>query len=149
MGERTRAVVAFSGPSVLRLSRLFRAAVVKLQNPARFARSPVYTLRADDWEDVLLEVGGSEPLLAFRDAWLARLLQHDERHRGQLVATLAAYLNSRCSPTEAAALLHVHRNTLLYRLRKIADVTGRDPDDSAVRFGFQCAMTIDRAFRRG
>lgn len=46
---------------------------------------------------------------------------------GELRRTLAAYFAHDRHVTEAARELNVHRNTLIYRLGRITDLTGRDP----------------------
>jgi carbohydrate diacid regulator len=45
----------------------------------------------------------------------------------ELMATLDAFFAANCVPSAAAALLCIHRNTLSYRLDKIAALTGLDP----------------------
>jgi purine catabolism regulator len=56
---------------------------------------------------------------------LAPLISHDARHGTDYVATLQAFLQTDRSWRDAAAELHVHRQTLGYRLRKIEQLTGR------------------------
>lgn len=55
---------------------------------------------------------------------LARLSQ--ERSGGQLRRTLDAWFANGESATATAAALHIHRNTLDYRLRRIEELTGLD-----------------------
>jgi hypothetical protein len=43
-----------------------------------------------------------------------------------LTATAETWLDAACSPARAAAALHVHRQTLYYRLARIAELTGLD-----------------------
>lgn len=52
-----------------------------------------------------------------------------------LTKTLRAYFGANLNLTQAAKELHVHRNTLIYRLRKIKDLIGLDPEtfDDAVQ----------------
>lgn len=57
-----------------------------------------------------------------RDAAVARLDQHPD-----LVLTLQALLRNDLAPAATAVELVVHRNTLTYRLNRIAAITGRDP----------------------
>jgi DNA-binding PucR family transcriptional regulator len=45
------------------------------------------------------------------------------------VATLRAYVKCGFSPTRSAQQLIVHPNTVLYRLRRIRELTGRDPQE--------------------
>lgn len=53
---------------------------------------------------------------------LRRLAAHDRD--GQLRRTLAAWFAHDMKAAPSAAALHVHRNTLDYRLRRIAELTG-------------------------
>jgi DNA-binding PucR family transcriptional regulator len=66
-----------------------------------------------------------------RRAFTARLLDplraYDRRHRADLVATLTAFLEADGSWTRCAARLHLHVNTLRYRIGRIERLTGRDP----------------------
>ncbi|ODU07256.1 MAG: hypothetical protein ABS81_01780 [Pseudonocardia sp. SCN 72-86] len=55
------------------------------------------------------------------------LQAYDERRESDLVATLSAYIDSACSIADAARIVHVHPNTVVYRLRRIAEISGRDP----------------------
>ena len=48
-------------------------------------------------------------------------------HEPGLVATLDAFFAENCIPSSAASRLAIHRNTLGYRLDKIASLTGLDP----------------------
>jgi PucR family transcriptional regulator, purine catabolism regulatory protein len=56
---------------------------------------------------------------------LAPLISHDARHGTDYVATVQAFLQTDRSWRDAAAELHIHRQTLGYRLRKIEQLTGR------------------------
>jgi len=48
-------------------------------------------------------------------------------HEPELLHTLSTFFAANCSPSAAASDLAVHRNTLSYRLDKIASLTGLDP----------------------
>jgi DNA-binding PucR family transcriptional regulator len=58
---------------------------------------------------------------------LRPLVEYDQAHRAELVKTLRAYLSARTNLTKSARLLTVHPNTVVYRLRRIRELTGRDP----------------------
>ena len=100
-------------------------------------------------DELLLSLGPAPLLQAFREEWLGPLAAYDARNHTQLVETLAAYFAARSSPTEAAARLHLHRNTLLYRLQRIREITGRDPDEPAARLAFHLALRIDAVLGPG
>ncbi|MEU6274793.1 PucR family transcriptional regulator ligand-binding domain-containing protein [Streptomyces populi] len=65
-----------------------------------------------------------------RRAFTARLLdplrEYDGRHRAELIPTLEAFLDCDGSWTRCAARLHLHVNTLRYRVGRIEQLTGRD-----------------------
>ncbi|MEV1011072.1 PucR family transcriptional regulator ligand-binding domain-containing protein [Streptomyces sp. NPDC049881] len=65
-----------------------------------------------------------------RRAFTARLLEplraYDREHGAELVRTLEAFLEADGSWTRCAARLHVHVNTLRYRVRRIERLTGRE-----------------------
>ena len=48
-------------------------------------------------------------------------------HEPELLETLAVFFNDDCCPSLASTQLSIHRNTLSYRLDKIASLTGLDP----------------------
>ncbi|MFD0549552.1 PucR family transcriptional regulator [Streptomyces rectiviolaceus] len=65
-----------------------------------------------------------------RKAFTARLLDplrdYDRRHRAELIPTLEAFLDCDGSWTRCAARLHLHVNTLRYRVGRIEQLTSRD-----------------------
>lgn len=65
-----------------------------------------------------------------RRAFTARLLDplrdYDRRHRAELIETLEAFLDCDGSWTRCATRLHLHVNTLRYRVGRIEQLTGRD-----------------------
>ena len=48
-------------------------------------------------------------------------------HAEELIQTLDAFFAENCCPSSTASKLKIHRNTLRYRLDKIASLTGLDP----------------------
>jgi sugar diacid utilization regulator len=68
---------------------------------------------------------------------LRPLEKYDRTRRAELVQTLRAYLSAGTNLTQTARLLTVHPNTVVYRLRRIRELTGRDPhsmDDLQILF---------------
>jgi sugar diacid utilization regulator len=60
---------------------------------------------------------------------LRPVLAYDAERGTDLVQTLRTYVQAGFSPTRSAAQLIVHPNTVLYRLRRIRELTGRDPHE--------------------
>ena len=101
-------------------------------------------------EDYLLEtlLGRSPSLVArLKDDVLAPLSEDDH---GELAQTLQTFLRCRFDRTATSAALHVHRNTLAYRLGRIEEITGLDlgsPRDLA-RVYVAIGMGVDEPSRR-
>jgi sugar diacid utilization regulator len=60
---------------------------------------------------------------------LRPLREYDASRQSELVETLRAYFESGFNGARAAERLSVHPNTVIYRLRRVHDLTGRDPCD--------------------
>lgn len=71
---------------------------------------------------------------------LGSLWTHPEPHRGTLLDTLAHMLASDGSPTNAAKALYCHRNTVIYRVRRIEELTGHDLTDPRDRLLLTLAL---------
>jgi PucR family transcriptional regulator, purine catabolism regulatory protein len=96
---------------------------------AGIAHGPI--VRTDSLDDMgvfglLYHLWGNPAVETFRQDVLGALEEYDERRGTDLVGTLRAYLSSGGSVAEAAGMLNVHRNTLSYRINRIADLSGRD-----------------------
>jgi PucR family transcriptional regulator, purine catabolism regulatory protein len=68
------------------------------------------------------------------------LAGYDRRHHGDLVASLRSFLEHNGNWEAAARALGVHRHTLRYRIRRIAELTGRDLDRAGDRVEFWLAL---------
>ena len=64
------------------------------------------------------------------DYRLLRLLQEDRENNTDLYYTLKVYLMNENNVTMAADSLHIHRNTLVYRLKKIRECIEADINDN-------------------
>jgi hypothetical protein len=62
----------------------------------------------------------------YRERLLGPLRAYDARHHSQLEQTLDRFLNCSASWSRCAQELHIHVNTLRYRIEKINQLTGRD-----------------------
>lgn len=56
---------------------------------------------------------------------LGPLLEYDADHGAPLVTTLRIYLSHNRSLKAAAETLHVHKQTVIYRMRRVEELTGR------------------------
>ncbi|TDD17024.1 PucR family transcriptional regulator, partial [Nonomuraea diastatica] len=79
---------------------------------------------------------------AFSAALLAPLTGYGSR--AGLVESLRAYLESNGHWDAAAQRLGVHRHTLRYRMKRVAELLGRDLDDPGVRAELWFALEAAR-----
>jgi len=78
----------------------------------------------------------------FMNEQLGPLIEYDRQHNSSLLLTLARYFDSGGNYDEAAAMLSVHRNTLKYRVKRIGELLGRDPQDGEARLDLHLAIKI-------
>ncbi|MFC7716240.1 helix-turn-helix domain-containing protein [Nonomuraea recticatena] len=70
-------------------------------------------------------------LTALVEHVLGAVLAYDSAHGSQLLTSARTWMERDRRTEDAAAALHVHPNTLAYRLRRFAELTGRDLSSSA------------------
>jgi carbohydrate diacid regulator len=68
----------------------------------------------------------------------------DKKMNNTLLETLKAFFDNNLSISKTAQVIYVHRNTLLYRLRRVKEITGLDPKkfDDAVQLRIALKMRI-------
>lgn len=88
----------------------------------------------------VLPLLADDAVRAFADGMLRALHEHDATGRGDLVASLRAWLSRHGQWDAAAADLGVHRHTLRYRMRRVEEILGRSLDDPDVRMELWLAL---------
>ena len=89
---------------------------------------------------VLLARQEDAALEAISRGLLGPLLDYDRRQQGDLVTSLRTFLEHNGNWEAAARALGVHRHTLRYRVRRVAELTGRDLESAADRVEFWLAL---------
>ncbi|GFH35418.1 PucR family transcriptional regulator [Streptomyces pacificus] len=137
--EEARIVVGMSAPAgPVAAATAYKQAEQALSVARRRGRALV--------EHEALAAGSVLPLLAddavraFADGMLRALREHDATGRGDLVASLRAWLSRHGQWDAAAADLGVHRHTLRYRMRRVEEILGRSLDDPDVRMELWLAL---------
>jgi len=98
--------------------------------------------------DALLQALPRHRVQVFVDQLLTPLHEHDRRSGGDLVHSLQELMAGDGSISGTARRLFVHPNTLRHRLRRIAEITGRDPLLLTDRTAFLIALTVAHGGRR-
>ncbi|MFJ3866787.1 PucR family transcriptional regulator [Streptomyces nigra] len=93
----------------------------------------------------VLPLLADDAVRAFADGLLRALHEHDATGRGDLVASLRAWLSRHGQWDAAAADLGVHRHTLRYRMRRVEEILGRSLDDADVRMELWLALKATSA----
>ena len=70
------------------------------------------------------------------------LANYDEEHRGSLVKTLEAYFDHHGNISRTAENLFVHRNTLLYRMDRIQELTGQDLNNANMKLALHLSLKL-------
>ena len=71
---------------------------------------------------------------------LAVLAAHDRDHGSDHLRTLAAWLDHPGAPGRAARSIHVHPNTMRYRMNRLADLAGLDLEDPLTRLALRLQL---------
>ncbi|NKY99868.1 PucR family transcriptional regulator [Nocardiopsis dassonvillei subsp. albirubida] len=81
---------------------------------------------------------------SLRDPRVSRLIEHDRAGGADLVHSLLAYLEAFGDARAAAERLHIHPNTLRYRVRRAASVSGIDLGDPGERLFTQLQLLMEQ-----
>lgn len=95
---------------------------------------------------LLLAQRDSSELWRFYRDTLGPILDHGSTG-ADLIETLEGYFLARGNVSRAAALLHIHRNTLIYRLQRICEMTGIDWDRAEDQLALQLALKAHRVLK--
>ena len=72
------------------------------------------------------------------------LKTYDTLHDTAYIHTLYMYLTNECNVVKTAAALHIHRNTLMYRMNKIHDLISFDEASSLQRLQLHLSLLVLR-----
>ncbi|MGW4052351.1 PucR family transcriptional regulator [Streptomyces sp. NPDC004779] len=136
--ERTGATAGVS-PEFERLDQAGRA--------LRLAEQTLRTLQAGSGEAAVFDVRLVEILLSGRPDIAERIVTVNlgpvlvtGGERTALLTTLRVWLDHGCSASRAAELLYCHRNTVLNRIGRVAELTGRSSESGEARLGWALAL---------
>jgi hypothetical protein len=91
---------------------------------------------------LLLQVPDLAELRSFAVDVLGKLSLHEQEHKSEYLTTLACYFRENNSPQRASRILHVHPNTVAYRVKRIEEITGLRLDNYTDRLIAQVALEI-------
>ncbi|MFG2802986.1 PucR family transcriptional regulator [Streptomyces pseudovenezuelae] len=143
-GDEGELVVGVSAPAgPIAAAAAYKQAEQALSVARR--RGRVYVEHEQLASGSVLPLLADEAVRAFADGLLRPLHEHDATGRGDLVASLRAWLSRHGQWDAAAADLGVHRHTLRYRMRRVEEILGRSLDDPDVRMELWLALKTTAA----
>ncbi|MFH5879114.1 PucR family transcriptional regulator [Arthrobacter sp. NA-172] len=79
---------------------------------------------------------------------LGPIFEYEQSQEGDLVVTLRTYLDTQRSWQKTAAALFAHRQTIIYRIRKISELTGLDMTQTSTLAQLWFALQIHEAMHK-
>lgn len=107
-----------------------------------FGRSGI--LSAFDFGPMPMLIGAAESVdvRSFVDGAIGAVIAHDRKHETPYLETLSAYLREGCRAQACADAMGLHVTTLRYRLSRIQDLFGIDPETADKRFAIELAIRL-------
>jgi len=93
---------------------------------------------------LLIKLGEDEEAIGFVAEHLGPLLDQDQKRGSSLLDTLRAFAESSWNASRAARSLHLHRQSFLYRLGRIEELTGLSLSDASDRFALELCLNLHR-----
>ncbi|MBN9110409.1 MAG: helix-turn-helix domain-containing protein [Pseudonocardia sp.] len=145
MGMRTPVAAGVGNPctSAAEIARSYAEARHALLAGERLGGTGSVTAFADlGIHRLLLRVPDVADLRGFAEEVVGALIAEERNGGMEYLATLSAYFEHNNSPRRAAEKLHVHPNTVSYRIRRIEEITGLSLDVRRDRLMAEVAVEI-------
>lgn len=88
-----------------------------------------------------------EELIDYIREVLGPLIEYEQSRKGELLSTLTVYLEQNQNIKKTADSLHIHINTLNYRLKRMEEILLTDLHDSQSLFNIQLAINIYQSIK--
>lgn len=76
--------------------------------------------------------------------YLGSLVDYDNNNKGEYLFTLEVFLDNKCSITDTAHVLNMHRNTVKYRVNRIQEILHCDYKNTNDLFNLRLALKIKK-----
>lgn len=108
----------------------------------------IYTFEDYGIYDMFRKVSDHDDLSRYLHPALPKLAEYDRENGANLALTLHTYLKHSCSTTETARALYLHRNSVIYRLRRIEELCDIDLNDTDTRFRLRLSYAISNVINQ-
>ncbi len=137
-------VAGLSGPApnLAAWPAAYREAVQAMRVGQRLGLNRLVDFHSLGIFQLLSEIEDIPAVRAFCDQVIGALVDYDAGHRSSLVQTIDAYFARHGNISQTAESLFIHRNTLLYRLDRIQELTGQNLNQSDMRLALHLALKL-------
>ena len=139
-----RMVAGISGPAA-NLSEwptVYREAVQAMRMGQRLNLNRLVDFHSLGVFQLLGQIEDTPVVRAFCEQVIGPLVKYDEEHHSSLVQTMDAYFAHHGNISQTAESLFVHRNTLLYRLERIQELTGQNLNQADMRLAMHLSLKL-------
>lgn len=139
-----RLISGASGPA-MRLAdwpRVYEEALQAMELGERLKLNHVVDFHGLGVYQLLGQLEDIDVVRQFTQQVIGPLVEYDTQHRSSLVQTIDAYFDHHGNISQTAESLFIHRNTLLYRLERIKELTGQDLEQANMRLALQLALKL-------
>lgn len=92
------------------------------------------------------EIHGNNDILYLGHPAVVKIMRFDRKHNNNLLDVLYYYLLSDRNLVRAAEAMHMHRNTVFYKINQIKELIGMDLEDGRLQQDFLLSCQIIRYF---
>ncbi|WP_262173778.1 helix-turn-helix domain-containing protein [Saccharococcus sp. Marseille-Q5394] len=93
---------------------------------------------------LLFNTENTEYMKEFMDRYLGKIIKYENQNKSELLKTLEVFLDNESAIQVSAEKLHIHYNTLRYRLNRIEEILEIDLAHTQNRLNLQIAIIIHR-----
>lgn len=90
----------------------------------------------------LCELKDSETMFNFCQETLGKVVTYDSQNNTELMKTIISYFKNDCNLRRTAEELFIHKNSVIYRIKKIEELTGLTMGDPEKRFNLQLSLKL-------
>ncbi|MCC6606320.1 MAG: helix-turn-helix domain-containing protein [Anaerolineae bacterium] len=137
-------VAGMSGPAptLAEWPKVYDEALQAMQLGERLQIKQVVPFSSLGVYQLLVQMEEHPAVRNFTDQVIGPLVEYDDQHNSSLVKTMDAYFEHHGNISQTAESLFIHRNTLLYRLDRIQELTGHDLNQSNMRLALHLALKL-------
>lgn len=95
----------------------------------------------------LFELEQSSNMRCFFERIIGKVIQYDRKNNSELIKTLTYYFKYDCNLRVTSERMYIHKNTVLYRIRKVEELTDLKLTNPEHRFNLQLALKVSLVFK--